>query len=92
MEKTEIQEKLIEILSKHAAIDASTITPDKHLKFDLGLDSLDVAEMVYEIEETFGITISDDSADKIQRISDTVDFIYDRMRSPAQSGLSPQER
>lgn len=92
MEKNDIQEKLIDILSKHTAIDPSAITPDKHLKFDLGLDSLDVAEMVYEIEEVFGISVSDDSADKIQKISDTVDFIYDKMRSAAQSDLSPQER
>jgi acyl carrier protein len=48
--------------------------------------------MVYEIEEVFGITIPDDSADKIQKISDTVDFIHDKMNSVAEDGLSPQER
>jgi acyl carrier protein len=92
MEKLEIQEKLVQILSKHITIDPSAITADKHLKFDLGLDSLDVAEMVYEIEETFGITISDDSADKIQKISDTVDFIHQKMNEGTQSSLTPQER
>jgi acyl carrier protein len=92
MDKNEIQRKLIDILTKHTSIEASAVTPEKHLKYDLGLDSLDVAEMVYEIEEAFGITISDDSADKIQKISDTVDFIYDRIQAPAESGLSAQER
>jgi acyl carrier protein len=91
MEKLEIQTKLIDILSKHTNMDPSSVTPDKHLKFDLGLDSLDVAEMVYEIEETFGIRIADDSADKIQKISDTVDFIYDKVNA-AETDLSPQER
>jgi acyl carrier protein len=92
MEKSEIQSKLIDILSKHTAIAPAAVTPEKHLKYDLGLDSLDVAEMVYEIEEVFGITIPDDSADKIQKISDTVDFIHDKMNSVAEDGLSPQER
>jgi acyl carrier protein len=92
MEKLEIRDKLVQILSKHISVDPSAITDDKHLKFDLGLDSLDVAEMVYEIEETFGISISDDSAAQIQKISDTVDFIHRKMNETVESNLSPQER
>jgi len=92
MDKMEIQQKLIDILTKHTSLERSAVTPDKHLKFDLGLDSLDVAEMVYEIEETFGIRIADESADKIQKISDTVDFIHEKLSSPDEGNLSPQER
>ena len=91
MDRIEIQEKLIEILSKHTSIERASLSPDKHLKFDLGLDSLDVAEMVYEIEATFGISIADDAAEKIQKISDTVDFIHERMQAAAQDHLTPQE-
>ena len=92
MDKMEIQKKLTDILAKHVTMDPSNVTLDKHLKFDLGLDSLDVAEMVYEIEETFGITVSDESADKIQKISDMVDFISDKMSAVSDGGLSTQER
>ena len=91
MDRMEIQEKLIDILTKHTTIDRSAVTPDKHLKFDLGLDSLDVAEMVYEMEETFGITIADESAEKIQKISDTVEFIHEKINASPQGNLSPQE-
>ena len=91
MDRIEIQEKLIEILSRHTSIERSALSPDKHLKFDLGLDSLDIAEMVYEIESTFGITIADDAGEKIQRISDTVDFISGRMQEAAAERLTPQE-
>ncbi len=91
MEKKEIQDKLIEILSRHTQIDTNNVNPDLHLKYDLGLDSLDVAEMVYEIEEEFGITISDESAEKIQKISDTVDFIYEKLNSGEEENLSTQE-
>jgi acyl carrier protein len=88
VDKIEIQEKLVDILSRHTSMDRSAVTPDMHLRFDLGFDSLDVAEMVYEMEETFGIQIPDDSADKIQKISDTVDFIHQKMSLKAEPHLT----
>lgn len=91
MDRIEIQEKLIEILSKHTSVERASLNPDKHLKFDLGLDSLDIAEIVYEIEAAFGISIADDAAEKIQKVSDTVDFIQERMQAAAQDRLTPQE-
>ena len=92
MDKMEIQEKIVTILAKHTTVNSSAFTPDKNLKMDLGLDSLDVAEIVYEMENTFGISISDESAERIQKISDTVDFVYEKMAESAGEGLSVQER
>ncbi len=92
MDKMEIQEKVVAILAKHAPSDGKSFTPEKDLKLDLGLDSLDVAEIVFELEETFGIRITDESAQRIQKISDTVDFIQEKMAESAQEGLSTQER
>lgn len=91
MDKMEIQERIVTILAKHTSVDHAAIDPQKDLKLDLGLDSLDVAEIVYEMEQVFGITITDESAERIRKISDTVDFVYEKM-SEAQQGLSPQER
>jgi acyl carrier protein len=90
MDKLEIQEKLFEILCKHTDLDKRSVTPESHLKFDLGLDSLDVAEIVYEIEEVFGISIADTAAEKIQKVSETVDFIHEKLTEQPQEGLSPQ--
>jgi len=75
----EIQNKIIDILVKHSDVARSSITPDKNRKLDMGLDSLDVAEIVYELEEAFGITIDERSAEKLLRISDAVDFISDTL-------------
>ncbi len=83
MEKPEIQKKLTEIIAKHASVNPSAITPEKHMKADLGLDSLDVAEMVYEIEEQFGVSIADDSAEKMQKVGDAVEFIHQSMNGAA---------
>ncbi len=75
MERAQILEKLKTILASHSTIDSATIDLGKHLKHDLGFDSLDLAEMVYSIEEEFGITVSDDSTDSIQTVGDTVGYI-----------------
>ncbi len=91
MDKMEIQEKIVTILAKHTSVDRAAIDPQKDLKLDLGLDSLDVAEIVYEMEQAFGITITDESAERIRKISDTVDFVHEKM-SESEQGLSPQER
>ena len=80
MERREIEEKLIDILARHSAAEKKAFTPDKNLKLDLGLDSLDVAEIVYELEEAFGIKIPDDSAEHLLSISDTVDFVHRRLQ------------
>ena len=88
MDKMEIQEKIVDILAKHTSLNRKSFTPDKDLKLDLGLDSLDVAEIVFELEETFGIKITDESAVRIRKISDTVDFIAEKMAEAAQEGLS----
>ncbi|MGA2640127.1 MAG: acyl carrier protein [Spirochaetia bacterium] len=92
MDKMDIQEKIVTILAKHTSVKRSAFTPEKDLKLDLGLDSLDVAEIVYEMEETFGISIPDESAARIQKISDTVDFVQEKMAEEAVDGLSAQER
>ncbi len=92
MDKMEIQEKIVTILAKHTSVNRSALMIDKNLKMDLGLDSLDVAEIVYEMEETFGISIPDESAERILKISDTVDFVHEKMAEAAGSGLSVQEQ
>ena len=83
MEKAEILERLKAILAKHSKIDPSAEQLDKHLKHDLGFDSLDLAELVYAIEEEFGITVSDESTDSIQKVSDTVDFVHRALAAKA---------
>jgi len=92
MDRMEIQEKIVAILARHTSLERSAFAPGKDLKLDLGLDSLDLAEIVYEMEETFGISISDESAEKIQKISDTVDFVHEKMAESTEKGMAAQER
>ena len=48
---------------------------DTHFVDDLGADSLDAIELVMAIESEFGISVSDEEAQTIQRVSDIVKII-----------------
>ena len=51
-----VLEKLTQIIAEKLDIDASTITPETTAT-DLGMDSLDVAELLMDIEDNFGVTV-----------------------------------
>ena len=57
--------------------DASTMTMDTKVKEDLNADSLDVVELMMDLEENFGVTISDEEATKMSTIGDIVKYIED---------------
>ncbi|MCH8044128.1 MAG: acyl carrier protein [Planctomycetes bacterium] len=57
------------------------ITPDTTLA-DLGADSLDLVELVMELDEEFDISIPDDVAQRIQTIGDLMRYIEQQRRKP----------
>ena len=61
-----------EILADKFDADASTMTMDTKVKEDLNADSLDVVELMMDLEENFGVTISDEEAAKMSTIGDIV--------------------
>ena len=63
-------EKVCEILADKFDADASTMTMDTKVKEDLNADSLDVVELMMDLEENFGISISDEEAMKMSTIGD----------------------
>jgi len=57
-------------------VPAEVITPDTNLEQDLGVDSLDIVELVMEVEEQFDVQVPDEQAVKQMRtVADTVRFI-----------------
>lgn len=75
MKEEEILEILKNIASEQLGIDADKITLKSILTDDLEADSLDVVELVMNIEEHFGITIPDSDAEKIVTVEDMVKYI-----------------
>ncbi|EFC36703.1 predicted protein [Naegleria gruberi] len=73
--KNVIEQKVIEILTKHDNI-KTTPTGTSHLVKDLGLDSLDSAEIIHEVENEFVLEINDDVAFQLQSVPQIVEFVY----------------
>ena len=71
----DIPSKVTQILTEKLGIAESEITPDANFVKDLGIDSLDYAEIVMEFEQTFDIRIPDDDAEKLQTFSEAVNYI-----------------
>ena len=75
----DIQKKVTAILVEKLGIPESEITPDANFVKDLGIDSLDYAELVMDFEQTFDIKIPDDDAEKLQTISQAVKYIETKL-------------
>ena len=67
-----IFEEIREVVSEQLGVDESEVTMDTTFE-DLGADSLDLFQVVIEIEEKFGIQLED--AESIKSIKDAVDYV-----------------
>lgn len=71
----QIAHKITEILVNKLGLVETEITPDANLTKDLGIDSLDYAELTMEFEQAFDIRIPDSDAEQLVTINDAVDYI-----------------
>ena len=77
----DVSKRVSQILIEKLGIAESEITPDANLVKDLGIDSLDYAEIVMDFEQTFDIKIPDDDAEKLSTIGNAVKYIEDKLKS-----------
>ena len=70
-----VEQRVIEIVCEHLAVSKETVTRSTSFVEDIGADSLDIVELVMELEEEFDIQIPDDQAEKIKTVGEAVDFI-----------------
>ena len=68
-------ENVKKALAKQFELDPETITLDTNLIDDIGADSLDVVELVMELEDSFGISISDEDAAELYTVRRIVDYL-----------------
>jgi acyl carrier protein len=71
----EVLERVSKIIVDRLGVEESEVTLEASFKDDLGADSLDVVELVMELEDEFGMEISDDDAEKISTVGDAVNYI-----------------
>jgi acyl carrier protein len=75
MEVHMVEEKVKEIISKQLGVSPAEIQAETSFVEDLGADSLDTVELVMAFEETFGIEIPDEDAEKIVKVRDAIEYI-----------------
>ncbi len=56
-------------------VNADDITMEAELSGDLGINSLELADLVYSCEEKFGVTIDDDDLHKFRTVGDVVKYL-----------------
>lgn len=69
---------LKDIIVEQLAVDPEEVTMEASFVEDLNADSLDLVELIMEIEEKFGIQVPDDVAEKIVSVSDAVEYIQEQ--------------
>ncbi|KAL8119395.1 acyl carrier protein 1, mitochondrial-like [Apium graveolens] len=81
LDKSQIIDRVLQVVKSHPKIDPSKVTPDVHFEKDLGLDSLDTVEIVMALEEEFKLEIPDKEADKIDSCGLAIEYIYNHPMS-----------
>ena len=68
-------ERVRDIISKQLDIDPATITMTSRLIDDLKADSLDIVELIMDLEQEFNIEIPDEELPKVQTVADIVGYL-----------------
>lgn len=70
-----VLERVTKVVVDRLSVDESKVTAEASFREDLGADSLDVVELVMELEDEFDMEISDEDAEKIATVGDAVKYI-----------------
>ncbi len=73
-------EQVKELLINELQVDADKITENADLSNDLGVNSLDLADMILLCEEKFGVEINDDDIHKFITVGDVVKYLEENAK------------
>jgi acyl carrier protein len=77
MTRDEVLTLVREHLAEELEIDAAGIDEGTRFKEDLDADSLDLYELVMELEDRYGVAVSEEQAARIATVGDAVDFVVE---------------
>ena len=81
MNREDVMDKVRAHLTEELEVEPSQIADETRFRDDLDADSLDLYELVMELEDSYGITISEQDAAEIQTVGQAVDFVIARLPS-----------
>jgi len=70
-----LEEKVINLVMEQLEVTKEECVLEASFIDDLGADSLDLVELIMEMEEKFGVEIADEELEKIRTIKDVIDFL-----------------
>jgi acyl carrier protein len=77
MNREEVLTLVREHLAAELEIEINRITEDARFKEDLDADSLDLYELVMELEDRYGVVVSEEQATRIKTVGDAVGFVVE---------------
>ncbi len=80
MNKEDIIKTINSFLVEEFEIDESKISPDAHLKNDLGLESLDFVDIAVIVQKEFGLTLKGEEMTGIRNLQDLYDYIFNALQ------------
>jgi len=83
LSRADVLEKVREHLSAELEIPLEQISEATRMREDLDADSLDLYELVMELEDTYGLSVSEEQAADIETVGDAVNFVSDRLGAAA---------
>jgi acyl carrier protein len=81
MSRDEVMQKVREHLAAELEVDPESIQEGTRFRDDLDADSLDLYELVMELEDTYGIRLSEEDAARIETVGQAVDFVLEHVPS-----------
>ena len=76
---TELGERIRAIVSDQLGVESGEIQADSKIADDLGADSLDVVELVMQLEDEFDIEVPDEAAESIRTIADVERYVAEHV-------------
>ncbi len=75
-----IEKKIKQIISDQLGVPEEEILNESSFVEELGADSLDIVELIMAMEEEFEVEITDEDAEKLLTVQDTLDYIKKRTK------------
>ena len=82
LNREDVLRKVRDHLSAELEVPVAQISESTRFREDLDADSLDLYELVMELEDTYGISVSEEEAAGIDTVGQAVDFVVERLGVP----------
>ena len=79
LDRDQVMQKVREHLSSELEVEPDRIADSTRFKEDLDADSLDLYELVMELEDSYGVSVSEADAARIETVGDAVDFVVGKL-------------